>query len=280
MSDLSRPYYRTGDRPPEPPRPSQNSIDEAVALLRGASRPVEALAATARRIAAGDYSPPDPIRQHGEIGVLAAAFANMTQAIGEREERIRFQSGHDGATGLPNRVLFHEQLEQALTGIADGQQLAVLCLDVDHFKGVNDTLGHPIGDLLLKQAATRLADCAREIDTVARLGGDEFASACIVASSQELVVVAQELAETLFDPISLDGVTVRVGASIGVSISPDHGLSHSDLLRSADVAMYEAKRSRSIVAVYQAGVVGSKNDTTRALRPPTSVVPTMRASST
>jgi predicted signal transduction protein with EAL and GGDEF domain len=88
--------------------------------------------------------------------------------------------------------------------------------------------------------------------SVARLGGDEFASTCVVSSSQELVVVAQELAETLFDPISLDGVTVRVGASIGVSISPDHGTTHSDLLRSADVAMYEAKRSRSIVCVYHA----------------------------
>ena len=113
--------------------------------------------------------------------------------------------------------------------------VGVLLVDLDGFKEINDSLGHHCGDELLRIVARRFQRKIANRGSVARLGGDEFASACVVGSSQELVVVAQELAETLFDPISLDGVTVRVGASIGVSISPDHGLTHSELLRSADV---------------------------------------------
>jgi diguanylate cyclase (GGDEF)-like protein/PAS domain S-box-containing protein len=157
------------------------------------------------------------------------------------EAKISHMARHDALTGLPNRVLFQERLEQALTGIAGGQQLAVLCLDVDHFKGVNDTLGHPIGDLLLKQAAARLADCARETDTVARLGGDEFAIVLVAAQPSDATALAARLIEVISAPYELDGHQIVVGMSIGIALAPQHGADAHQLLKNADMALYRAK---------------------------------------
>ena len=185
----------------------------------------------------------------GALGVVIVRMAMTLRELRRGAENFR-DARTDQLTALQNRRAFLEDAEAKIETAREPDHVGVLLVDLDGFKEINDSLGHHCGDELLRIVATRFERKIANRGSVARLGGDEFASTCVVSSSQELVVVAQELAETLFDPISLDGVTVRVGASIGVSISPDHGTTHSDLLRSADVAMYEAKRSRSIVCVY------------------------------
>jgi diguanylate cyclase (GGDEF)-like protein len=195
-----------------------------------------------------------PVASDMALAALGVVIIRMALTLRElRRGADNFRDARtDQLTALQNRRAFMEDAEMKLHTTHQPEHVGVMLVDLDGFKEINDSLGHHCGDELLRIVARRFERKVGSRGSVARLGGDEFASACIVSSSQELVVVAQELAETLFDPISLDGVTVRVGASIGVSISPDHGLSHSDLLRSADVAMYEAKRSRSIVCVYHA----------------------------
>ncbi len=160
------------------------------------------------------------------------------------EERIVHVAHHDALTGLPNRIRFAEQLEQALKRVRRGERLAVLYIDLDHLKRVNDTLGHPIGDKLLKGVADRLRGCIRDIDTVARLSGDEFA---IIQSSidgpADAGALAIRIREAIRAPIDLDGHHVVVDISIGISIAPDDGMELDDLLKTADMALYEAKNT-------------------------------------
>jgi diguanylate cyclase (GGDEF)-like protein len=169
------------------------------------------------------------------------------------EERIAHMAHHDALTTLPNRVLFHRKLVQALKRIQQGDQVAVLCLDLDRFKNINDTLGHPIGDRLLVQVATRLRNCAGDANTVARLGGDEFA---IVQVGGQQPDGARRLAERLIPAVSkpydIDGQTVLIGASIGIAIAPDQGLSADPLLACADLALYDAKNlGRGIHRIFE-----------------------------
>jgi diguanylate cyclase (GGDEF)-like protein len=160
------------------------------------------------------------------------------------EERIVHVAHHDALTGLPNRILFAEKLEQALKRVRRGERLAVLYVDLDHLKRVNDTLGHPIGDKLLKGVAERLLGCIRDIDTVARLSGDEFA---IIQSSidqpSEAAALAVRVREAIRAPIELSGNQVVVDTSIGISIAPDDGTEPDELLKTADIALYEAKNT-------------------------------------
>ena len=151
---------------------------------------------------------------------------------------------HDSLTGLPNRVLFYEDVEQGLKRVRRGEQLAVLYVDLDHLKRVNDTLGHPIGDRLLKDVADRLRGCIRDIDTVARLSGDEFA---VIQSSidrpSDAAALAKRIRESIQAPFDLDGHQVVVNTSIGISIAPNDATELDQLLKTADMALYEAKNS-------------------------------------
>jgi len=160
------------------------------------------------------------------------------------EERITHAAYYDGLTGLPNRKLFSEQLEQALKRARRGERLAVLYLDVDHLKRINDTLGHPAGDKLLKGVADRLRGCIRDIDVVARLSGDEFA---IIQSSldrpDDAAALAMRAREAIHEPFDLDGHQVTVDISIGISIAPNDATELNELLKSADIALYEAKNT-------------------------------------
>ncbi len=159
------------------------------------------------------------------------------------EARIHFMAHHDALTSLPNRLLFEERLGQLLKRErrADAN-LAVLCLDLDHFKDVNDSLGHPAGDMLLKQVAQRALDCVRGGDTVARLGGDEFA---ILQSSscqpEHAVALARRLVKALGAPYDIDGKRVVIGASIGIAAATCDGRDVDHLLKNADIALYKAK---------------------------------------
>ncbi|ONG59108.1 hypothetical protein BKE38_00055 [Pseudoroseomonas deserti] len=171
------------------------------------------------------------------LGVLIDVTARH-----EAEARIAHIARHDPLTGLPNRLLFRDRLEQALAHARRGQGFAVLCLDLDRFKEVNDTLGHPIGDALLCAVAGRLRDELRDTDTLARLGGDEFA---VIQSSieqpQDAITLAGRLVETICRPFELNGHQVVVGTSIGVAMAPQDGLEADMLLKGADMALYRAK---------------------------------------
>lgn len=158
------------------------------------------------------------------------------------EERIRFLARHDILTNLPNRLVFKERLEAELLRVARGSQLAVLCIDLDHFKNVNDALGHPVGDRLLQIVSRRLSGALRRVDVVARTGGDEF-SVVQVDSRQPhgASVVAKRLLDVLQAPYEIDGHQIIIGASIGVAISPDDGVDAQALLRNADMALCRAK---------------------------------------
>jgi diguanylate cyclase (GGDEF)-like protein/PAS domain S-box-containing protein len=168
------------------------------------------------------------------------------------ERELTRQAFSDQLTGLPNRALLHDRTEQAIRLAGrHGLVAALLLLDLDRFKEVNDTLGHHHGDLLLQQVAERLQGSMRDSDTVARLGGDEFAVLLPkVASVQDAAAVADKLSAAIEAPFTVDGLTLDVDASIGVAAYPDHGAGANELLQRADVAMYAAKAAHLSYVVY------------------------------
>jgi diguanylate cyclase (GGDEF)-like protein/PAS domain S-box-containing protein len=158
------------------------------------------------------------------------------------EERIAHMARHDALTDLPNRVLLRDRLEHELKRVKRGECLAVLCLDLDQFKGVNDALGHPVGDELLKLVSVRLRGCTREIDTVARLGGDEFA--IIMTQMQQptdAASLSKRIRESVTKPYQIDGHQIVTDISIGISVAPIDATTPDALLRNADMALYGAK---------------------------------------
>lgn len=169
---------------------------------------------------------------------LSVFFRDISGAYRAREE-ITHLAHHDPLTGLANRLLFHTELEK---GIASGEQTATLFLDLDHFKEVNDTLGHPAGDALLRQLADRLRACVRDFDTVGRIGGDEFAVILPgITARSEATSLAERILDDVRKPYLIDGQMVHVGASIGIAISPADGVDPDDIFRKADIALYCAK---------------------------------------
>ena len=174
-------------------------------------------------------------------GGWVATYEDVTERR-HAEARIVFMARHDALTNLPNRVLFAERIEQALAQMGRGHGFAVLCLDLDHFKQVNDTLGHPVGDQLLCAVAERLQACAREIDTVARLGGDEFAIVQRdVKHAEDAAILARRIVEVVSAPYQLEGQCVTIGVSIGIAVAPADGALCERLLKNADLALYRAK---------------------------------------
>jgi diguanylate cyclase (GGDEF)-like protein len=158
------------------------------------------------------------------------------------EARIEHMARHDALTDLPNRTLFAERVNTALQRTSKGELIAVLSLDLDRFKHVNDTLGHPVGDALLKVVAERLRRTVRESDTVARLGGDEFAVVQLAAPQLEGVTdLAQRIIDVLSAPYEIEGQQMVIGTSVGIAIAPTDGETVAALLKSADVALYRAK---------------------------------------
>jgi diguanylate cyclase (GGDEF)-like protein len=159
------------------------------------------------------------------------------------EAKISHLAHHDALTGLANRTLFQTRLEQAIEQAKRGEACAVLCLDLDHFKDVNDTLGHSVGDRLLQAVSDRLKDETRASDTIARLGGDEFAVVQVGLSHQphDHAKLAQRLVEALTLPFDIDGHHLTVGVSIGIAVAPGDGSDTVQLLKNADLALYRAK---------------------------------------
>lgn len=212
-------------------------------------------------------------------GVACRMAGSLTDVTERRlaEERLQFDAFHDALTGLPNRALFLDRLDRVLLQTArDATQcIAVLFIDLDRFKLVNDSFGHPIGDELLKETAHRLLSCVRPSDTVARLGGDEFV--LLVGGlkhADDAIRVAERVHSSLSDPMLIAGREVHVTASIGVVVNEGRYASAVDLLRDADIAMYQAKgRGRAGHALFRSELHGRarelltlEGDLRRALR--------------
>ncbi len=193
-------------------------------------------------IGADDYLT-KPIDIDMLLGKIKTSLRQVERMTTKKEQQLVYMAHHDVLTDLPNRVLLNERLEQALQLSKRGQGFAVLFLDLDRFKSVNDTLGHMVGDELLKAVAKRLRGCVREIDTIARMGGDEFA--IVQALSQQprdATTLAQRIGEAIKAPFDLKDHQVVVDTSIGIAVAPDDGTDPDQLLKNADLALYRAKK--------------------------------------
>ena len=172
-------------------------------------------------------------------GGLVATFDDITDQR-RAEERVSYLAGHDALTGLANRALFYDTLVECLGALRHRETVAVLSLDLDRFKSVNDKLGHPVGDKLLQAVAKRIRGCIRESDLAARLGGDEFAVVQVVRIS-EAGITASRLIESLGAPYDINGHQVVVAVSIGIALAPADGTEPDALTKNADLALYRAK---------------------------------------
>lgn len=179
---------------------------------------------------------------------ISVFFRDITERRRAEENRLLAQrqmvhmARHDMLTGLANRVFFRECFELALAEQETSAGMAVLCMDLDGFKAVNDTFGHPTGDALLRQVSTRLAQVVRASDILARLGGDEFAIIQPLSkSTDDAVALARRIIDTLAQPFSIEGVTAVIGVSVGIAFAPKDGTSADELIKAADIALYSAK---------------------------------------
>jgi diguanylate cyclase (GGDEF)-like protein len=187
---------------------------------------------------------------------LARAYSALLTEVSERrtlQHQLTHQAFHDALTDLPNRALFIRRLQDSIQ-LTDPATTAVLLIDLDGFKSVNDTLGHGAGDELLQQVAERLRDCVRDGDTVARLGGDEFAVVMPAAGQRDATAVSRRLIETLEVPFSVAGQEISISASVGIAHLDDQSTA-DELLCDADIAMYEAKKAgKARYAVFERGL--------------------------
>jgi len=208
-------------------------------------RPLRDLTAVIHRIAGGHDQEALPHLDRGdELGTVARALESLQEQTKERaraEAQISHMARHDALTGLPNRVLFHQEMERALTRSGD-EPFAVLCLDLDRFKSVNDTLGHPAGDALLVEVAQRLKTCIRTGDIVARLGGDEFALLQRgTRDAADATRLAERIIRSVSAPCHVAGHTILTGTSVGIAFAPGDEVDADKLLKAADMALYRAK---------------------------------------
>jgi diguanylate cyclase (GGDEF)-like protein len=218
--------------------------------------PLKRVTTAVRRVAAGDLEERLEVSRKDELGELAAGFNHMVESIDrnllqrvEAEKQLSQLAYFDQLTGLPNRKSFQDRLAEffAAAQRSEGKdEWSLLFLDLDRFKDVNDTLGHPIGDQLLREAASRIRGLVRQSDLVFRLGGDEFT--IILANLHnptDPALVAQKLIGAFADPFEIESHTLRIGLSIGIALYPQDGSTGDELIRSADTALFEAKRERS-----------------------------------
>jgi diguanylate cyclase (GGDEF)-like protein len=181
----------------------------------------------------------------GKLASILALAEDVTARV-DSEEQLRQAAVHDALTGLPNRNSLAARLEHAILRVnRSGDRLALLFIDLDHFKKVNDTLGHAAGDDVLRQAAARIRACVREVDSVARLGGDEFVVLLETDVRPDTPgIIGERIRDAFGTPFDWKGTEVRCGASVGVSLYPDNARDPAALLASADEAMYRVKTAR------------------------------------
>ena len=198
-----------------------------------------------------------PLRRgDGSIYALCGISTDITERK-DVEEHMSHMAQYDALTHLPNRALFNDRLQQAIAAAQrHKEKMALMFLDLDKFKPVNDTYGHGVGDLLLKEVAQRIQSCLRESDTAARLGGDEFVVLLpTIEAERDAKLVGEKILQALNNPFELAGHSLQISSSIGVAVYPKHGRDEKRLVKSADIAMYHAKKSgRNNVKLYQAGM--------------------------
>jgi len=228
------------------------SIAGSVAVARNITRPLEALASAAARIEHGDYVEPVSVQRADEIGVLASSLNHMRSGIADRERRILKLAYEDPLTDLANRSRFSIELERAITlAAADQRKLTMFMMDLDRFKYVNDTLGHSVGDHVLREVSQRLQRTVKSAECIARLGGDEFAILVRHDADENFADTARAIITALEAPIFFEGQPLDVGTSIGIAHYPEHGRDAQTLVRNADIAMYAAKRDKTGFATYE-----------------------------
>lgn len=191
--------------------------------------------------------------EHGKVTHHVGVFSDISERKAA-EDKLQRLAHYDALTDLPNRALFNDRLQRALAQAKrERARLALMFLDLDKFKPINDTFGHAVGDLLLKEVAKRLRNCIRESDTVSRIGGDEFVVLLpVVEGEQDSTRVAEKMLHALDLPFELAGQILHISCSIGVAVYPDHGADERSLTRSADIAMYLAKSGgRNNVKLYR-----------------------------
>ena len=230
------------------------TVAGSAAIARSISKPVSELAAFARRLERGDYGQGPPQTRSDELGELAAVFNRMRLAIAARERQIKAMALQDALTGLPNRALFNERLQQTISAARRLRHSAsVLLIDLDRFKEVNDTLGHHVGDRLLVEVARRLRIAlTRATDTAARIGGDEFAVLLPATNAAMAEATARRILRAFDEPVLDDGRRIEIGGSIGIATFPEHASDPYVLMSRADAAMYIAKRKHLGFAAYEA----------------------------
>lgn len=221
-------------------------------LATSIARPIAALDGAARSLEEGNRT---EVRIDGvdEVGRLAESFNRMSAGIIEREHRITHLAFHDSLTGLPNRTYFRQQLEAGLIRAHKRRErITILCLDLDGFKSVNDTLGHPVGDALLRQIGETLSGIAGD-GIVSRLGGDEFAIILDERGDADRPrALAQDILDALRRPVQVDGHQIATGVSIGIAVGPGDGADADVLLKNADLALYRAKQdSRGVFRFFE-----------------------------
>lgn len=213
------------------------AIAGSFAASRRLARPIIALEAAARKVSAGEHAQV-VVETRDEVGQLARSFNRMVEAVEERERQIAHMAFHDALTGLPNRTLLREQIALALHRHG-GADFALFCVDLDNFKAVNDTLGHPTGDALLCDVATRLAETCPQ-GFIARLGGDEFA-VVVQDGSSTADQMGRAIVQALTRPFTVNGHRIVVGGSVGIALAPQDGQDATSLLKNADLALHRAK---------------------------------------
>ncbi|MHB8845171.1 MAG: bifunctional diguanylate cyclase/phosphodiesterase [Nitrospirota bacterium] len=227
----------------------------SIYLSRRITGPVERLKEASRDIAKGDFDKPIEIGTTDEIADLASSFDYMRHSLRTYREQLMHDAVHDGLTGLPNRALFVDRLTHVITTAKrrPGFFYAVLFIDLDGFKLINDSLGHTVGDQLLIEFSKKLQTCTRPGDTVARLGGDEFALLLEDISGEgNALYVASRVKTALLEPFSIGGHEVFVSGSMGIALSSGNYESPEQVLRDADTAMYQSKsHSRSGFTVFE-----------------------------
>ena len=239
-----------------------------VALLasRRVTSPLRALSNAAERLGAGDYDAPlRGLDRPDELGQLARAFDQMRTSVGEKQQQILKLAYWDSLTGLPNRVQFRDAVRDAISDAqarGHGATIAVIMLDLDRFKHVNDVLGYRVGDLLLGRVAERLSQqIVRGGDVVARLGGDEFAVLLSDGDAALATSVAARIGAAFAQPLQLEEHTVDMGAGVGMACWPQHATDADALLSRAEVAMYAAKRRTEGPLMYDAAFDAASTQT-------------------
>lgn len=222
----------------------------AVLVARVVTGPLRAMAAAVRLFSKEQVVSELPASRNDQIGLLAASLnemqrtilANMRELDASRQA-LKHLAQHDSLTGLPNRALFDDRLKQAMAHVRRTHtRIALLFIDLDEFKNINDSYGHHTGDLLLTAAAQRMQACVRDADTVGRLGGDEFVILLTeIEQNQDALLVAEKIRSALNQIFELEGRNLIISASIGVAMYPEHGNDELTLAWSADAAMYQAK---------------------------------------